>query len=360
MGRRGCQDDDDTDNLRLALVRAVNCGGLGVYRVGSRSLVIAVLIVLAAPFVVRAQPVGKVAFLCPGNCSNLPHPVGTWDRGFLAGLAQTGYELGRNASVDVTGVGVGNDRLPNAARRLVTRKVDVIVAVGNEATRAASQVTKSTPIVMLNVADAVEDGLVASLGRPGANVTGLTMPLGQLTAKHIEILKEINPRLERVAVLWTPTIRRDEERFQRLERAARSLGVRLSSLDMVTFRDLETAFDSTRHGRPQGLLLLDPVLGAGAVSSEIALFALQRKVVTVASSRFFVEAGGLLGYGPHLADMYERAAIYAGKLLKGARPGELPVEEPTRFELIVNKATAKALALTIPPSILLRADHVIE
>ena len=189
------------------------------------------LIVLATPFAVRAQPMGKVAFLCPGSCSNLPNPVSVGDQGFLAGLAQAGYVLGRNASIDVTGVGVGNDRLPDAARKLVARNVDVIVAVGNEATRAARRVTNSTPIVMLNVADAVEEGLVGSLGRPGANVTGLTVPLAQITAKHIEILKEINPRLERVAVLWTLTIKRDQERFQRLERAARSLGVQLSSID---------------------------------------------------------------------------------------------------------------------------------
>ena len=354
-----CQNDDDTNDLRQVSASAVS-RGLGIFRLGSRFPVIAVLIVLAAPLAARAQPMGKVALLCPGNCSNLPHPVTDWDRGFLAGLEQAGYVLGRNASLDVTGVGVGYNGLPDAARKLVTRKVDVIVAVGNEATRAARRVTKSTPIVMLNVADAVEEGLVASLARPGANVTGLNVPLGQITAKHIELLKEINPRLERVAVLWTPTIERDQERFQRLERAARSLGVRLSSLDVATFRDLENAFGSMGQGRPQGLLLLEQAVGAGSVRGEIALFALQHRVVTVASNRVFVEAGGLLGYGPYVADMYERAALYAGKLLKGARPSDLPVEEPTRFELVVNKATAKALGLTIPPSILLRAHHFIE
>jgi len=301
---------------------------------------------------------GKVAFLCPDGCSNLPNTVTDWDRAFLAGFERAGYVLGRNASIDMSGVGVGYDRLSAAAKKLVQRKVDVIVAVGNEATWAARQATKSTPIVMVNVADAVDEGLVASLGRPGANVTGLSVPLGQLAAKRIELLKEINPRLARVAVLWNPAIKLHQERFARLERAVGSLGVQLSPLGVATFRDLEKAFGSMGHGRPDGLLLFEPLMGP--VRGEIALFALQHRVVTAASDRFFVQGGGLLAYGPYLPDLYERAALYAGKLLKGARPSELPVEEPTRFELIVNKATAKALGLTIPPSLLLRADHLIE
>jgi putative ABC transport system substrate-binding protein len=316
------------------------------------------VMLLASPVAARAQPMARLAFLCPGSCLNLPHPVSVRDQGFLAGLEQAGYAPGRNVALDMTGVGVGHDRLPDAAKKLVQRKVQVIVAVGNEATRAARQATKSTPIVMVNVDDAVEEGLVASLGRPGANVTGLSVPLGQIGAKHIELLREINPKLARVAVLWDPTVELHHERFLRLERAARPLGVQLSSLRVATFRDLENAFRSMGHGRPEGFLLFGDVIGT--VRGEIAMFALQHRITTVASSRLFVEAGGLRGYGPYVGAMYERAAIYAGKLLKGARPSELPVEQPTRFELIVNSATAKAIGLTVPPSILLRADHVIE
>lgn len=313
---------------------------------------------LAAPLAAEAQPTGKVAFLCPGNCSTLPNAVMDWDRAFLAGFERAGYVFGRNASLDMSGAGVGYGRLSDAAKKLVQRKVDVIVAFGNEATQAARQATKSTPIVMVNVADAVAEGLVASLGRPGANVTGLSVPLGQLAAKHLELLKEINPRLARVAVLWSPTIELHQERFVGLERAARTLGVQLSALRITTSRDLEKTFGSMGQERPDGLLLFEQLIGP--VRPDIALFALRHRVVTAAADWFFARGGGLLSYGPYVPDLYERAALYAGKLLQGTRPSQLPVEEPTRFELVVNNATAHALGLTIPPSVLTRADQVIE
>ncbi len=313
---------------------------------------------LTVPLAAEGQQTGKVAFLCPGSCSSLPNPVQDYDLAFLAGFERAGYVFGRNASLDMSGAGVGLGRLSDAAKRLVQRKVDVIVAFGNEATQAARQATKSTPIVMVNVADAVDEGLVASLGRPGANVTGLSVPLGQLTAKHLELLKAINPRLARVAVLWSPTIELPQERFARLERAAGSIGVQLSALRIATSSDLEKTFGSMGRERPDGLLLFEQVIGP--VRPEIALFALRHRILTAASDWFFARGGGLLSYGPHVPDVYEHAARYAGKLLQGARPSQLPVEEPTRFELVVNKATARALGLTVPPSLLQRADQVIE
>jgi putative tryptophan/tyrosine transport system substrate-binding protein len=323
-----------------------------------RSFLAGSMSLLAAPLDAEAQPKRKVAFLCPVNCLYLPNPVVDEDRAFLAGFERAGYAFGLNASIDVSGVGVGYHRLPDAAKKLAQRKVDVIVAVGNEATRTAREATKSTPIVMVNVADAVDEGLVASLGRPGGNVTGLSVPLGQLAAKHIELLREINPRLARVAVLWDPTIAPHQDRFVRLERAIGSLGMQVFPLAVATFRDLERAFDSMGAGRPDGLLLFEQLMGQAV--SEIGMFALKHRVVTAAADRSFAQGGGLLAYGPHLPHLYERAAFYAAKLLMGTRPSELPVEEPTRFELILNKATATALGLTIPPSLLLRADQVIE
>jgi len=260
----------------------------------------------------------------------------------------------------MSGAGVGYTRLPDAAKKLLRRNVDVIVAFGNEATRAASQATKSTSIVMLNVADAVDEGLIASLSRPGGNVTGLSIPSGQIAAKRIELLKEINPRLGRVAVLRNPQIGLDREPFARLERVARSLGVQLFPIAVASSRDLEHAFSSMGRERPDGLLLFEEELMGGSLRGQIALLALQRRMATAASDRYFVEGGGLLAYGPFQPDLYERAALYVGRLLKGARPSELPVEEPTRFELTVNNGTAKALGLTIPQSLLLRADQVIE
>jgi ABC-type uncharacterized transport system substrate-binding protein len=322
-----------------------------------RSILTALLAFLTLPCDAAAQPMAKVAFLCPGACSALPNPVFDFDRAFLAGLERGGYVFGRNASLDMSGVGVGHDRLPEAARKLVQRKVDVILTVGNEATRVARQATTSTPIVMLNVADAVDEGLVASLGRPGANVTGVSVPLAQIAAKRIEFLREINPRLTRVAALWHSSIEQHRDRTARLERVAASLGVHLSGLGVATFRDLDQAFGSTAT-RPDGLLLFEYV--TAALRREIALFALQHRIATAGPDRLFVQGGGLLAYGPPMPDLYERAALYAGKILKGAQPSELPVEEPTRFELIINKGAAGPLGLTIPPSLLQRADQVIE
>jgi len=313
--------------------------------------------VLAAPLVAEAQPIPKVAFLCPGACSGLPNLVFDVDRAFLAGLERGGYVFGRNASLDVSAVGVGHNRLPEAARKLVQRKVDVVLTVGNEATRVAREATTSTPIVMLNVADAVDEGLIASLGRPGANVTGLSVPLAQIAAKRIEFLREINPRLTRVAALWHSSLDQHLDRTARLQRVADSLGVQLSGFSIATFRDLDQAFGSTAT-RPDGLLLFDNV--TAALGREIMLFALQHRIPTAGPDRLFVQGGGLLAYGPHMPDLYERAAFYASKILKGARPSELPVEQPTRFELIINKGAAGALGLTIPPSLLQRADQVIE
>lgn len=322
-----------------------------------RSILTALLACLTLPCDAAAQQMAKVAFLCPGSCSALPNPVFDVDRAFLAGLERGGYVFGRNASLDMSGVGVGHDRLPEAARKLVQRKVDVILAVGIEATRVARQATTSTPIVMLNVADAVDEGLVASLGRPGANVTGVSVPLAQIAAKRIEFLREMNPRLTRVAAVWHSSIEQHRERTARLERVAASLGVRLSGLGVATFRDLDHAFGSTAT-RPDGLLLFEQ--GTAALRREIALFALQHRIVTAGPDRLFVQGGGLLAYGPHMPDLYERAALYAVKILKGAQPSELPVEEPTRFELIINKGAAASLGLPIPPSLLQRADQVIE
>jgi putative ABC transport system substrate-binding protein len=323
-----------------------------------RVRVAVVLLLLATPFDTSAQRTGKIAFLCPVNCSNLPNTVTIWDQAFMAGLERGGFVLGRNVSLDTSGVGAGHDRLTTAARKLVERKVAVIIAVGNEATRAARQATTTTPIVMVNVADAVEDGLVASLGRPGGNVTGLSVPLEQLAAKQVEILKEINPRLARVAVLLSARISLNQARFVRLEHALRPLGVEVSRLAVTNFRDLEKRFGSAGQGRPDGLLLFEQLMGS--VQGEVALFAVQQRFVTASANQAFVPGGGLLAYGPSLTDLYERAGLYAGNLLKGAPPGNLPVEQPTRFELSLNKATAKALGLTLPPSLLLRADQVIE
>jgi putative ABC transport system substrate-binding protein len=305
-----------------------------------------------------APPAPAVAFLCPSACSSLPSLNLVRDRAFLDVLEQAGVAAGRRVSIDTSGVAVGYGRLDAAAARLAARKVAVIIAVGNEAVIAARAATTRTPIVMLNVADALEEGLVASLARPGGNVTGLSVPLGQLAAKHVELLREINPRLARVSVLWTADTGPHRRRLARLERAVRPLGVTISPVGVTRFGDLEKSIGAAGLGASGGLLLFEQMLGTAR--RDIALIGLKHRVATVAADRFLAEAGGLMSYGPDVTDLFRRAAVYAGRLLEGARPGELPIEEPTRFELVVNQGTARALGLTIPSSILLRADEVLQ
>lgn len=324
-----------------------------------RAFVAGAIAFSAAPLAAEAQPQARIALLCVDSCSNLPNLSAAWDRAFLNGLEQAGYVLGPKLFVDMTGVGVGYDRLPEAATRLVHRKADVIVAFGSFAAGTARRATKTVPIVMVNVADPVEQGLIASLGRPGGNATGLATPFAQLDAKQLEFLKEVQPRLTRVAVFWNPAIELHKQRISRLEAAARSFGVEVYPVEAATPQHLQKAFALVAQGRANGLLLFEHLLG-NLGSGEISQFGLQRRLPTVASDRRFVAAGGLMSYGPDLRSLYERAAFYVGKLLKGVKPSELPVEEPTRYELVVSQTTAKALRLTIPQSVLLRADEVIR
>jgi putative ABC transport system substrate-binding protein len=314
---------------------------------------------LGAPLAAEAQPVGKIGFLCADSCLDLPHTARPADRAFLRGLEHGGYTLGRTASVDLGGVGVGHHRLRDAAERLVQRRAHVIVADGNPEARAARHATRTTPIVMVNVVDPMEEGLVTSLGRPGGNVTGLAVPFDQLAIKQIEVLKEIRPRLARLAVFWSPLTGQHKQRLGRLEAAARSVGVTTYPVEITTFRDLDKTFASL-PGQMDGLLVLEPLAGVGMTRPEISMLALRHRLPSVASDRQFVAAGGLMAYGPNLEDQYERAGAYVAKVLRGANPRDLPVEEPIRFELIISKTTAGALGLAIPPSLLQRADQVIE
>jgi putative ABC transport system substrate-binding protein len=257
----------------------------------------------------------------------------------------------------MAGAGVGYERLSEMASKIAKRKPDVVVVFGNAAARAARRTAGTVPVVMVGVADPVEDGLIRSLGRPGGNLTGLAIPYEQLVAKQIELLKTIQPALARVAIFWNPELEVLEMRRARIETAVRSLGVELHLAELRYAHDLERAFATAPVARAEALLL--PELSV-LLRREIALLALQRRLPTVAGDRWFVQGGGLMSYGPDPVDVYERAASYTGKLLRGGRPRDLPVEEPGRFELVISRITAKALGLTIPPSLLERADHIIE
>lgn len=331
----------------------------------SVALLIATLHVatLFAPLAAEARPEGKVArigFLCVGICPVLPLDVGQNGAAFMQALRELGYVDGQNLSVDVRGIGGTYDQLPTLATGLASRKVDVIVALGSPASaQAAKNATSTIPIVMVGVANAVELRLVASLARPGGNVTGLTVPFAELAAKQLQLLKEADPRLSRVAVLWNPAAPPYGPGMKQIEVAARSLGVQVQPVEVRSPGDFEGAFSAITQRHANGLFVPEDLMFS-VRRGEVTLFALRSRLPTISSFREFVHAGGLMAYGPHGPDLFRRAAIHVGKILKGAKPVDLPVEEPTRYELVINLTTAKALGLALPRSLFLRADQLIE
>ena len=249
------------------------------------------------------------------------------------------------------------ERVLGLVRELLALAPVVVVAAGPQALRAFKQATVSIPIVMAIIADPVEEGLVASLASPGGNLTGLAFQNQALTAKRLELLKETVPRVSRVAVLWDPTF--VVSGHAEAETAARALQLRLQFLAVQEAAELETAFNSATTGRADALLVLaSPLLSAHR--RTVIESAARRHLPATYEEKRFVENGGLMSYGPNFLNMHRRAATYVAKVLKGAKPADLPVEQPTKFELVINLKTAKAIGLTIPPSLLARADQVIE
>jgi len=254
------------------------------------------------------------------------------------------------------------ERLPALAAELVALKVDVIVAPNTPAALAAKQATRTIPIVFSFAADPLTSGLVTSLARPGGNVTGLSLLGPELVGKCLELLKETVPRVSRVAYLWQPGAldeRQEKDRLKRAEVAARALGMQLQFVGARGPEDFDRAFTDMTRARAGALT----VLGGAMLFTErrrLVDLAAKNRLPAMYSWREFVDAGGLMAYGPNLTDSQRRAATYVDKILKGAKPGDLPVEQPTKFELVINLKTAKALGLTIPPSVLGRADEVIQ
>jgi putative ABC transport system substrate-binding protein len=233
-----------------------------------------------------------------------------------------------------------------------------LAAAGTPAVRAAKQATRTIPIVMAGSGDAVGGGLVTTLARPGGNVTGHSFLGKELGAKHLELLKEMVPTMSRVAVLWDTTIGGDALK-QTMESTARLLGLRLQPLEARSAEDYRAAFSAMSSARAEGVVVL-PMGTASAFGVLIAELAAKHRLPAVYGDSLHVETGGLMSYGPDFHDLFRRAATYVDKILRGAKPGDLPVEQPTKFELVINRRTAKALGLTIPQSLLLRADQVIE
>ena len=278
---------------------------------------------------------------------------------FRQGLHELGYLEGKNIVIEYRSAEANLDRLPGLAVELVRLKVDVIVTSGPTATRAAKAATVTIPIVMRQDSDPVSNGFVASLARPGGNITGLATLRPELSGKQLELLKEIVPRLSRVTALGSSTYPGIAQALKEIELAAGALGVKLQYLDVLSSKDIETAFRAAGKGRADAVLM---VAGSVLLSqrTQIADLAVKSRLPAIYYDPQFVEAGGLMSYGVSFTDMDRRAATYVDKILKGAKPADLPVEQPKKFEFIINLKAAKQIGLTIPPNVLARADRVIR
>ena len=312
---------------------------------------------LAAPLAAEAQPPqAKVARI--GLLGDVPRFL---DEPFRQGLRELGYIEGQNIVIEHRAPEWKYERLPGLAVELVRLQVDVIVAASPAATKAAKQATSSIPIVFTVSGDPVADGFVASLARPGGNVTGLATVGPELVGKQLEMLKAIVPKVSRVAVLQNPVTHRDTHGgvLRQVEGSARGLGVQLLVFEARTPSEIDTAFGAMSSQRVDGILVLRDAMFR-AQRAQITALAAKKRLPGIYGLREEAEAGGLIAYGASVPQLYRRAATYVDKILKGAKPEDLPVEQPTKFELIINLKTAKALGLTIPPSLLQRADQLIE
>jgi putative ABC transport system substrate-binding protein len=309
-----------------------------------------------------AQPsvrVYRIGYLGSAPAASLAGSTDPLMQALFGRLEELGYAEGRNLIVERRTADRQNERYRALAAELANLKVDLIIAPGTAAALAAKEATSTIPIVTVVAGDPVGSRLIASLARPGGNVTGMSSAGGEVTAKQLELIKEILPRLSRIAVLSNRTTALHVTLLKELEVAARPLRVSLQPLDVRAPQDLDRAFMTIAKERPEALIPLDDPL-IYQERRRIADFALRHRLPTASFQRFFTEAGTLVSYGPNFADLFRRAAIYVDRILKGAQPAELPVEQPRTFELVVNLKTAKALGLTIPPSLLARADQVIE
>ena len=293
----------------------------------------------------------RIGFLRAG-----PPPT-MWVEAFQQGLRERGYVDGQNVLVAFRFTDGSVDPLPQLAEELVRLKVDVILASAGPPALAAQKATSSVPIVFVSVVDPVELGLIPSLGRPGGNITGLAISSADLTGKRLQLLRELVPKLRRVAVLWDRANPTNPMQLKGAEIAARTLGLQLEPVPVQGPNDFDSGFKAVRSA--DGLLQVDSPLFTTHRARLVGLAATSR-LPAIYGYRELVEVGGLMSYGADLPDLYRRAATYVDKIFKGSKPADLPVEQPTKFEFVINMRTAKALGLTIPPSLLLRADQIIE
>jgi putative ABC transport system substrate-binding protein len=316
-------------------------------------------LLLAVPLGAEAQSSGRVhriGFIATGAANEVEHLAKALDDG----LRELGYIQGRHVLLERRFAGGRQERLPGLAAELVQLNVDIIVTGSNPAIDAVKQATAVIPIVMAVSRDPVGSGFIASLARPAGNITGLSSDAGsEVVAKNLELLKEAVPTASRMALLWNPVPSAADIYREAVESAARKLGMPLTPIEIRGRNELESAFSEMTRARVHGIVVLpDPVVFTAR--TQIARLAARNRLPAIYGHREHAEAGGLMSYGPNIANQFRRAAVFVDKILKGAKPGDLPIEQPTKFELVINLKTAKALGLTIPPSLLARADEVIQ
>jgi putative ABC transport system substrate-binding protein len=319
------------------------------------AVVLTVSVVLA-PLVAEAQQAQKIALvgvLDPGRL-----PLGLLEA-FPRGLTERGYVEGRNLKIEWRFAEGRNERLPQLARELVSLKVDAIFAINTQAAQAAKTASGTIPIVIARVSDPVRSGLVVSLARPGGNVTGLSSITDELSAKRLQLLKEALPNATRVAVVVNSGNPGVAAVVQKMEAASAQFGLKLQVLPTRSGNDLPAVFEAIIKRRVDAVFVIDDVL-ITTHKQQILDWATKNRLPVVSQYRELTEAGALIAYGPSIGEMYRRAAYFVDKILKGVKPAELPIEQPTTFELVINLKTANALGLTIPQSLLLRADEVIQ
>jgi len=328
-------------------VRLRRLGLIGILALGT----------LGAPLSAEAQPAGKIYRIGMLEMASPALNAANLDA-FRQGLRELGYVEGQNLAIEYRSADGRFERLPALATELVRLKVDLIVTRATSGALAAKAATKTTPIVMAGAGDPVGAGVVAGLASPGANVTGLSAVIPELTGKRVELLRELVPRATRIAAMLDMRTAVSQPVWNQIETAARALGMQPQLVDVRKAEDLGRAFETAVQQRAEALFVAEIIMQANR--RPIVDLAAKHRLPTIYASRESVDVGGLMSYGPNISDLYRRAASFADKIFKGARPGDLPVEQPTKFELAINLRTARALGLAVPQSLMLRADHVIQ
>ena len=331
-----------------------------MWRKSAAIIALFVLVLLLSPLAADAQQSGKVwrIGILFGQAEGDPY-VQSLLSALRAGLQDRGWTEGRNVVLEIRYADGRPDRAPGLAAELVRSKVDIIVTSGTELIRAAQKASSTIPIVMTGIGDPVGSGIVASLAQPGGQVTGFSLTAPDLAAKRLELAQETLPGLARVAIIWNPNNASVTLRVKETEAAARGMGLHLHSIEARQPGDFEKGLSAATRAGAQALITTEDALMTGH-RAEIIRLAIRHRLPAISGLRMFADAGSLLSYGPSTPDIWRRAAGHIDRIFAGTKPADLPVEQPTKFELIINLKTAKALGLTIPPSVLMRADEVIQ